>query len=89
MSLKYLSSLSTVLSNVHQELGSLIPWSDENPDNGNVKGMVIKWELEAGKKESPGEVKRPKDSMSWTECKASKSTHFKYGSPCAYSNITT
>jgi len=51
--------------------------------------MVIKWELEAGNKESPGEVKRPKDSMSWTECKASKSTHLKYGSPCAYSNITT
>jgi hypothetical protein len=56
-----------------QELGSLIPWSDEDPDNGNVKRMVMKWQLEAGEMnlaEGPDiDQKMFKNSMSWTECK--------------------
>jgi len=38
-----------------------------------VKGMVMKWQFEAGKispaEEANMDNKRLKDSMSWTECK--------------------
>ncbi len=61
-----------------QELGSLIPWSEEIPENPNVKGMVMKWQYEAGRvpAEEPNMPnKRLKDSMTWTECKVVKGSH--------------
>ena len=56
-------------------MGSLIPWSDETPENANLKGMVMKWQIEAGRMMNPTEEeagmanKRIKGSLSWTECK--------------------
>ena len=54
-----------------------MPWSDEAPENPNVKGMVMKWQYEAGSmKQQEGDMmvgnKRLKDSMSWTECKVQR-----------------